>query len=41
MLRERLVLEMELPFDYIADDLQLRIARKGYFTTEHNVQYDA
>ena len=41
MLRERLMLKVELPFDDVSDDFQLRIAWKGYFATKHNVQYDS
>jgi hypothetical protein len=33
MLRERLVLKVELPFDDVSDDFKLRIARKRYFAT--------
>lgn len=41
MLRERLVLKVELPFDDVSDYFQLRIAWKRYFATKHNVQYDS
>jgi len=37
---ERRVFEMKLSFDNVSDDLQLRVAWKRHFATEHDVEDD-
>ena len=35
------MVEVEIALDYVADDLQFRVAREGNFTREHDVQHHA
>lgn len=35
------MVEVEIALDYVANDLQFRVAREGNFTREHDVQHYA
>ena len=41
MLLERLVVEVEISLDHVANDFKFRITREGHLTRQHDVQHNS